>query len=455
METNVNDKPKFFYMGRDVPKADSFIRGAYIALICISVVEFYSASSSVIRNGAIFSPVISHVFSLLLGVLVMYVTSRIHYSYFRLLIPVFALLSMVAVIYSSFFGETINGAHRTFSLGFINVQPPEFVKLSAALITALILSNSQLPDRPGVTNKGLAIAAGAILIFGALLFSEGLTNTILMMTISLSVMICSGVGVKKFLIVMLVYAIVGACGVVYKISHRDDKSQPEEYVIAQVDKSAESKGGGLSNRSGEWLFRIFDFFRGDSVPLYQQDITSKNAQKMYSHLAQAHGGVVGVMPGNARENTRLPLVSSDFIYALIVEDFGLIGGLIVLFLYIFIFVRAGDLSRRCNATFPKLLLLACGVMIVFQALFHMSIVTGAFPVSGQPLPLISRGGTSILATSGAFGVMLSVTRFADFGGRKKKHKAKQAEEEAKLNLDNIDNIDDEPVTDEYIKSQLD
>lgn len=455
------EKRKFIDLGRDVPKADNYIRGAYIALICISFIEFYSASSATISHGAIFRPLLSHAFSLTLGVVVMFLFSRIHFSHYVWLIPILAVASAVAAFLTMFLGDTVNGAHRTISLGFINIQPPEFIKLSAALIIAMIMAFSQLPDRPGVSNKGIFWSAFATLLFGGLLFSDGLTNTILMMAISLSVMVLGGIDWKKLMIVLIVYGIVGAVGVVYKVKRLDSSNsgaRTEQAMTApseaEVIAGHKKSDGGVSNRSGEWIFRLTEFFSDDSIPLYKQKITSKNSQKVYSYMAQAHGGVFGVMPGNARENTRLPLVSSDFIYALIIEDFGLIGGLFVMLIYLFIFVRAGDLSRRCDNAFPKLLIVACGTMIVFQALFHMAIVTGTFPVSGQQLPMISRGGTSILVTSIAFGIILSVTRYADIGSTKKRTKKRKGDD-ANNELSTLDNIDATPMSDEEIKAQLD
>ena len=140
---------------------------------------------------------------------------------------------------------------------------------------------------------------------------------------------------------------------------------------------------------------------------------------MYGYMAQAHGGIVGVMPGNSRETSRLPLAFSDYIFSIVVEDLGLVGGCALLLFYLSLMARAGNIARQCKRAFPALLVIGMAVMIVLQALFHMAIVTGVFPVSGQPLPLISKGGSSILITSIAFGIMLSVSRFATQSKAKK------------------------------------
>lgn len=135
-------------------------------------------------------------------------------------------------------------------------------------------------------------------------------------------------------------------------------------------------------------------------------------------MAQAHGGVYGVGFGNSREASRLPLAFSDYIYAIVVEELGLVGGVLVLVLYLWLLGRAAGIASRCNITYPALIVMGMAVMIAFQALFHMGIVTGVFPVSGQPLPLISKGGTSIIITCIAFGIMLSVSRTATRHGNR-------------------------------------
>ena len=111
-------------------------------------------------------------------------------------------------------------------------------------------------------------------------------------------------------------------------------------------------------------------------------------------MAQAHGGLFGVGPGNSRENARLPLAFSDYIYAIVIEECGMVTGVVVLLLYLLLLARAGSIAVRFKQTFPCLLVIGCALYIVYQALFHMAIVSGVFPVSGQPLPLISKGGTS-------------------------------------------------------------
>jgi cell division protein FtsW len=151
---------------------------------------------------------------------------------------------------------------------------------------------------------------------------------------------------------------------------------------------------------------------------YNDPITSDNQQEQYSFIAQANGGIFGVFPGNSRETARLPLAFSDYIYAIVIEDTGLVGGVTLLLLYLWLLARAGRIAMKCKKAFPALLVIGMSVFIVYQALFHMAIVTGCMPVSGQPLPLISKGGSSVIITSVALGMMLSVSRFAERKGIK-------------------------------------
>lgn len=131
----------------------------------------------------------------------------------------------------------------------------------------------------------------------------------------------------------------------------------------------------------------------DPTPEYEKETTHKNLQEHRAAMAMAHGGITGVGPGNSRESSRLPLAFSDYIYAIIIEDLGfIVGGIGLLVAYLMILARAGLIARRCTRAFPALLVMGMAVMIVLQALFNMAIVVGVFPVSGQPLPLISKGG---------------------------------------------------------------
>ena len=397
-----------------VAKGDKHIWGIYIFLIIISVIELYSASSREVAKAGmgVYGTIVRHGLMLLAGFAIIYYLQRTHYRKILKLIIPFTMVSVVMMLYTMLAGEVINGARRSFSVGFISIQPSEFLKISAAMMLAFIMSRTQIKGG-GVTSVGIRLSALIILVFCAMLAPQGLTNTLLLMSISVSMMIIGGVPVKKLMIVLLVY---GACFAGYlgyqhlRSSHRAEQAQTEQVY-------EESQEGG--SRVGVWIARLGSYF-GTGQPKYEEKMTSENRQEMLGYMAQAHGGVVGVMPGHSRETSRLPLAFTDYIYSIVVEEMGLIGGLFVLILYLWLLARASAIASKCSRAFPALLVIGMALVIVFQALFHICIVTGVIPVSGQPLPLISKGGSSILVTSIAFGIMLSVSRFAVKTGAKKK-----------------------------------
>ena len=392
-----------------VAKPDKHIWGIYILLCLISIIELYSASSREVNMDSalgVFGPIVRHGGMLVVGCCIIYILQNIHYRKFIPWIPIFTIISVAMMIYVMCFGEIVNGARRSFSLFGITIQPSEFLKISSAMMIAWITSKTQI--KGGVKNNGVIVSAIIVMIFGALLIKQGLTNTLLLMSISMSMMVIGGIEWRKLLIVVGVYSVFVVIFLLFSHGRENVNVGSEEAVqTEQVD----------DGRFGTWWNRLVRFF-GDGTPKYEQKIVAENRQEMYSYMAQANGGVLGVFPGNSRETARLPLAFSDYIYAIIIEDMGFVGGIAVLILYLWLLGRASSIASRCSRALPALLVIGMAVMIVFQALFHMAIVTGFFPVSGQPLPLISKGGTSILITSIAFGIMLSVSRHAVRNGKR-------------------------------------
>lgn len=397
---------------------DKYIWGIYLMLLIISVVELYGASSRDIIGGNIFGPILSHGRMLLLGLAACFLTARMPYKWFAVITPVFVCVSVLAAIYALFKGEVLNGAARSFRLLGIPVQPAEMLKISSVLAIALICSRYQL-KRGGVSTKGVYICTILVSLFCGLLITQGMTNTLLLMAISLSMFIMGRVRWRQFFAVLAIYGVLGGGFVAYKLMREPDEDKNMTEMM---------NNGETVERSGIWQARI-ERWMGSGEPLYKQDMTKENRQEMLAYMAQANGGVTGRLPGNSREASRLPLAFSDYIYSIVIEDWGFIGGLVLLIIYLSLLGRASAIALRCSRVFPALLVLGMAVMVTFQALCHMAIVTGVFPVSGQPLPLISKGGTSILITSLAFGVMLSVSKYAV---RNDETKAEIKDEIAKL-----------------------
>ncbi len=385
------------------PKPDPYIWGIYIMLLMVAVIELFSASSAEVSGGNVYMPLIRHAIFLALGLGLVLGLQNTHYGYFSRFAWFFAILSLGLLIFSNFFGIEINGAQRAINIGGFTIQPAEIVKLTVVMLLATILGRHQQPR--GVSNRGMMEAAIIVIIFGGCLWKNGLTNTILLFGVSLSMFLIGGMKWKKILMILAIYGVCG--GVLFVMKYQNDKKSEFDNVtqteVISDDRADTHKG------------RISRFMEG----VHPDDpIDDYNRQVIFAKISQANGGVLGQGPGNSRESARLPLAFSDYIYSIIVEDTGLVGGVFLLMLYLFLLARAGRIAYKCSRAFPAFLIMGCAVLIVFQALVHMAIVTGLFPVSGQPLPLISKGGTSVLVMSAAIGIMLSVSRFAVTNGNK-------------------------------------
>lgn len=407
-------------------KADPYILGIYLVFIVISVIEIFSASSTEVRADNIYGPLKRHSLFLLAGMLIVYGMQKVHYGYLRKCAWPLGLLSLGLLIVASVFGANINGAQRAIMIGSFTIQPAEIVKFTVVLLLAKILGSNQL--KGGVATGGVIKVAVVVLVFSGILWINGLTNMILLMGVSLAMFMIGNIEWKKLLIVLIAY---GACGgLLYAVKYNSKPSEFDKAVNEMtVDAEEVDRGPG---RMDTHQNRIKAYLNGVKPG---DKITDDNRQVWFATMAQAHGGVIGRGPGNSRESARLPLAFSDYIYSIIIEDSGLVGGVAVLILYLLLVARAGVVAFRLRKAFPTFLIMGCAVMIVFQALVHMAIVVGLGPVSGQPLPFISKGGTSILVMSAAIGAMLSVSRFAvyrseDISEKKGRHKEEYEELDA-------------------------
>lgn len=407
-------------------RPDPYIWGVYLFLLIISVIELFSASSTEITGGNVYGPLIRHGMFLVLGFGLVIWLQRTPYTVIGKLAWPFAGISLILLLISNFIGVEINGAQRAIGFAGITIQPAEIVKLSVVCLLGVILGKNQTPG--GVTNRGVIVAAGVVVLFSACLVKNGLTNTLLLMVVSLCMMVIGGIQMKKLAIVLGVYVLAG--GALYGIKSMSGGSNVYDEVVQQqqIEASMGPEGaliqntgggeGGNLRRSKTWKNRLMRFIEG----VHPNDaINDDNRQVMMSNFAQANGGLTGKGPGNSRESARLPLAFSDYIFSIVVEDTGLIGGAFLLLLFMTLIIRAGRIAYKCTRALPAFLILGCAVMIVFQALVHMAIVTGVFPVSGQPLPFISKGGTSVLVMSLALGIMLSVSRFASHNDGDRSH----------------------------------
>ena len=407
---------------------DPWIWGIYIMLLIISIVESYSASSREIAAQGIYMPIIKQCIFLGLGAACVVGLQRVDYNrpaFLYAMIPGLAVITVFSLVYVMFFGEVINGARRAMTIvPGVTLQPAELAKLSIVTILSYIFAKSQ--KNQDISTNGLVGAALVVALYGGLMIRSGLTNTLLLIAISGSMLLIGGARFKKIGILMVFFGIMFGFFVIIKNNNdkkeemfKDSQKEMQVEIPAGADPGLAHDGSGEVARTGTWKSRVNEWLNSDS--LVYRPITAKNQQEMFSRMAQANGGIVRFGVGKSRECSRLPLAFSDYIYSIIVEEWGFVGGLLLLVLYLWLLARAAMIVQRCTRVLPSPLVIGMAAFITLQALFHMAINVGVFPVSGQPLPLISKGGTSIIVISVAFGVMLSVSRtIANYGNKKNK-----------------------------------
>ncbi|MCE5179504.1 MAG: FtsW/RodA/SpoVE family cell cycle protein [Porphyromonadaceae bacterium] len=384
--------------GKKIFQGDKVIWSVFIILCVISLVEIFSATSTIVyRQQNMWGPILRHTMFLIGGVGMILLIHNIPYRYFSLLI--FVLLgAIVLLVLTPFIGTSINGAERWISFLGITIQPSEIAKISLMGTIAFLLS------KQNGTNDGLLFKwmIGLMVVVCGIIAMDNLSTALLLFGVCYLLMFIGNVKLVRLL------KVAGA-GIALVL-----------LVVLLLNVIPESwTDSGPLNRLGTWQNRIANF--GGGKDLTEEDyytITDDNYQVAHAKIAIANGGLLGVFPGNSTERDFLPQAYSDFIYAIIIEEMGMLGGLFVLLLYVILLIRSGMIARKTDKMFPKYLVLGSALMLSTQAFINMAVAVSLFPVTGQPLPLISRGGTSTLITCAYFGLILSADRFGI--GKKKK-----------------------------------
>jgi|AGTN01.3.fsa_nt_gi Bacterial cell division membrane protein len=402
--------------GRKIFKGDKVIWAVFIILCVISLIEIFSATSTIVyRQQNMWGPILRHAMFLIGGVGVILLIHNVPYRYFSSLI--FVLLgAIVLLILTPFIGTNINGADRWISFMGFTIQPSEIAKISLMGTIAFLLS------KQNGLNDGLLFKwmMGLMVIVCGIIAMDNLSTAVLLFGVCYLLMFIGNVKLTRLLKV----AGLGIAAVLLFV------------LLLNVIPESWTDSGPL-NRMGTWQSRITSFgaHREVSEDEYYT-ITDDNYQVAHAKIAIANGGVLGVFPGNSTERDFLPQAYSDFIYAIIIEEMGIVGGLFVLLLYVIILIRAGMIARKTEKLFPKYLVLGSALMLSVQAFINMAVAVNLIPVTGQPLPLVSRGGTSTLITCAYFGLILSADRFGI--GKKKRE-----EEIDKNDVDDNDKEDED------------
>ena len=369
-------------------KGDRSIWIIFMFLCLVSLVEVYSATSTLAyKNTYFWMPIFKHARILLFGfgaVLLLHNIPSKYYVVAIILMP----LSIGLLAVTPFIGVYINEAYRQISIMGITFQPSEIGKIACIVFVAFMLSKEGIIS----SNKIFWITLISVGITCALILPENFSTAFLLFVVCFLMMFVGRVSIKKMLLLSVVL-IMSGCLIIVAF-----RSISDEYAKDHLPK-----------RFITWKLRVDDFGRDKGENKFT--INDDNFQVSHSKIAIARGGILGKLPGRSVQRDFLPQAYSDFIYAIIIEEMGLLGGFFVLMLYVILMFRVAIIARRCKKLFPKYLALGCGLLIVIQAFINMAVAVNLIPVTGQPLPLISRGGTSTMLTCFYFGIILSVSRF--------------------------------------------
>ncbi|MCD8288373.1 MAG: FtsW/RodA/SpoVE family cell cycle protein [Prevotella sp.] len=407
-------------------KGDKVIWMVFFFLCIISVVEVFSASSSLTyKGGNYWSPVLKHAGILLLGLFVMIVTLNIKCKYFKVTTPFLILLSYILLVSTLIGGVALNDGHRWVSLLGMQFQPSEIAKGTMVLATAQILSATQTDS--GADRRAFWWVLLVCLPMIMLIAPENLSTAMLIAaTIFMMLVIGRVPKLQLFSIFAVAAGLVVAAMIFIFVFSKMDKTQdvPQSNETEMVAKApgapqsdgtevaAKAPGNKIFHRATLWRSRIESFFDHEKKPADEVDIEGKDAQRSFSNIAIASAHITGVGPGNSEERDFLSQAFSDFIYAIIIEELGLAGAFLVAFLYIILLYRTGRIAARCENNFPAFLAMGLALMLTTQALFNMCVAVGLLPITGQPLPLISKGGTSTVINCIYIGTILSISRTA-------------------------------------------
>ncbi len=373
-------------------KGDRVIWIIFMFLCLISVVEVFSATSTLTykANANHWGPIVRHASFILGGFTIVLLLHNIPTRFFSALIALLP-IAVIMLLVTPFLGKATNDANRWLVIFGVQFQPSEFGKLACVVFVAFIMSkrNRWTGD---LMFRYILIGVGGIC---TLILPENFSTACMLFGVCFLLMFIGQLPFWKLVKLGggLILAAILFLGILYVT--------PEDMAKKY-----------LPDRFATWQARLERFFQPEQIDIEKiTSIPDDKLQEYRAKIAISRGGVIGQMPGHGQERDFLPQAYSDFIYAIIIEELGIVGGVFVLLLYIMLLVRAGMIARRCDRLFPKYLVLGCSLLIVVQALFNMAVAVGLFPVTGQPLPLISRGGTSTLITCAYFGIILSVSRF--------------------------------------------
>lgn len=380
---------------RERTKGDKVIWAIVIVLSLVSLLVVYSATNSLaykLYKGNTYVYLFKQIAFITLGILIVYFAHRVNYTIYSRVAKVIFYISIVLLIYTLFFGARINDGSRWIKLPIINltVQTSDIAKLALFMYLSRLLSKKQ--DVIKDFKKGFIPLMIPIVIICALIAPANLSTALLTGATSMLLLFIGRVKMKHILLVVGVALIPVMFLLIIASSYYDKEEGKTKELPALLS----------AGRIPTWIKRVQDF-------RYAKDDESPY-QVQQAKIAVAKGGLFGLGPGNSEQRNFLPHPYSDFIYAIIIEEYGLIGAAFIVFIYMVFLFRSIKLFRKCPYAFGAFLALALSFTLVIQAMTNMAVNVGLFPVTGVTLPLVSMGGSSFLFTCLSIGIILSVAR---------------------------------------------
>lgn len=376
-------------------KGDAVLWVVMATMAVLSLFAVYSSTGTLAyskHGGDTTFYVLRHGFFLLTGFGVAWLTHNVHYRVFLSITKFLLPLAVGLLFITLFFGTDLNSASRWLQIPVIGIQfqPSELAKYVAVMFIAMQLAIYQTPEKP--PKKAFISITAVLAIICGLIITQNLSTAFLIGVVAVAMMLIGRVPLGY------IGALLAGTMIFFSFLVVIELSAPQLNVMPRLHT---------------WIGRVKPVAEMLNIEVIENSSSGDSFQSDMAKVAVSTGGLLGKGPGNSEQKHILPHPYSDFMYALIIEEGGLLFGIIVLLFYFIILYRTAMMVGQCKSTFPAFLSIGLGMMIFMQAFIHMGVSVGLGPVTGQTLPLMSMGGTSILFTAFAFGMIQSVNRFSN------------------------------------------
>lgn len=406
-------------MGRGITsrlfKGDRAIWCIFFVLSVVSLIEVFSASSRDTYNTNYWAAITKHAIFVIAGVFIVWFMHNMKLEWIKKMSKFMYICGILLLLYGTLGGgASINQSGRWVVIAGVQFQHFEIVKLGVVMLISLILAKAQSENGTSLSwssawklfylqprnedkqgDYTLLTSLIVVIIPCTFIITENLSTVAIIVIVVFLMMLIGRVNWKHLLFLCFTGVSAVVLGVVLLLSLPESV---KEY-------------GSVGSKVITWKHRLQDIFE-NKAPERPEDVKiSGEEQRVYSKIAIAEGGVFGRGPGNSVRRDYIPHANNDYIYAIILEELGLVGGILTIILYLTLLYRCGMIAKECDDPYACFLAIGIGILITVQAFIHMSISVSDF-VTGQPLPLISQGGTSFLINCMYIGIILSISRYA-------------------------------------------